>query len=216
VGLHFRSLGSRSVNRPWTGLLRVSYSLQYWGGFWLNILIALSFQASLEGWLAGSGQPSDCHLAKRITVTQIFQRVFPPCCVFKSFLWPLPTLYCSVNLCNVGKNNEPQPTQVEMELGKQKLPKSFSVLRWLYSFVKIWRGFSDCLSFLFFSFFFFFPDRVSLCSPWLSWNSLCRPGWPWTQKSACLCLLSAGIEGVRHHARLVLVFYCCDKILQLM
>ncbi|GAB1299304.1 DNA-directed RNA polymerases I, II, and III subunit RPABC4 [Apodemus speciosus] len=34
--------------------------------------------------------------------------------------------------------------------------------------------------------------------PWLSWNSLCRPGWPRTQKSACLCLPSAGIKGVRH------------------
>jgi hypothetical protein len=37
---------------------------------------------------------------------------------------------------------------------------------------------------------------------WLSWNSLCRPGWPWTQKSTCLCLLRAGIKGVCHHARL--------------
>jgi hypothetical protein len=37
---------------------------------------------------------------------------------------------------------------------------------------------------------------------WLSWNSLCRPGWPRTQKSPCLCLLSAGIKGVRHHALL--------------
>jgi hypothetical protein len=33
----------------------------------------------------------------------------------------------------------------------------------------------------------------------MSWNSLCRPGWPRTQKSACLCLPSAGIKGVRHH-----------------
>jgi hypothetical protein len=35
--------------------------------------------------------------------------------------------------------------------------------------------------------------------PWLSWNSLCRPGWPGTRKSTCLCLPSAGIKGVRHH-----------------
>jgi hypothetical protein len=34
--------------------------------------------------------------------------------------------------------------------------------------------------------------------PWLSWNSLCRPGWPGTQKSACLCHPSAGIKGMRH------------------
>jgi hypothetical protein len=34
---------------------------------------------------------------------------------------------------------------------------------------------------------------------WLSWNSLCRPGWPQTQKSTCLCFPSAGIKGVSHH-----------------
>jgi hypothetical protein len=28
---------------------------------------------------------------------------------------------------------------------------------------------------------------------------LCRPGWPRTRKSACLCLPSAGIKGVCHH-----------------
>jgi hypothetical protein len=42
--------------------------------------------------------------------------------------------------------------------------------------------------------------------PWLSWNSLCRPGWPRTQKSACLCLPSAGIKGVRHHRPAVFLF----------
>jgi large subunit ribosomal protein L32e len=36
-----------------------------------------------------------------------------------------------------------------------------------------------------------FRDRISLC----------RPGWPRTQKYACLCLPSAGIKGVCHHAR---------------
>jgi hypothetical protein len=34
---------------------------------------------------------------------------------------------------------------------------------------------------------------------WLSWNSLCRPGWPRTQKSTHLCLPSTGIKGVHHH-----------------
>jgi hypothetical protein len=29
------------------------------------------------------------------------------------------------------------------------------------------------------------------------------PGWPRTQKSACLCLLSAGIKSMRHHAWLL-------------
>jgi hypothetical protein len=46
---------------------------------------------------------------------------------------------------------------------------------------------------IWFVFFFFlvFQDRVSLCSP----------SCPGTQKSACLCLLSAGIKGVRHHTQ---------------
>jgi hypothetical protein len=46
---------------------------------------------------------------------------------------------------------------------------------------------------------FCFSRQGSSVWPWLSWNSLCRPGWPRTQKSACLCLPSAGIKGVRHH-----------------
>jgi hypothetical protein len=41
-----------------------------------------------------------------------------------------------------------------------------------------------------------------LCIALASWNSLCRPGWPPTQKSAYLCLPSAGIKGVRHHTQL--------------
>jgi hypothetical protein len=44
--------------------------------------------------------------------------------------------------------------------------------------------------------------------PWLSWNSLCRPGWPRTQKFTCLCLLSAsaGIKGVCHQHSAVFFF----------
>jgi hypothetical protein len=34
---------------------------------------------------------------------------------------------------------------------------------------------------------------------WLSWNSLCRPGCPQTQKFACLCLPSVENKGVCHH-----------------
>jgi hypothetical protein len=50
--------------------------------------------------------------------------------------------------------------------------------------------------------FFFFSRQGFSVYPWLSWNSLCRPGWPPTQKFACLCLPSAGIKGVCHHTRL--------------
>jgi hypothetical protein len=57
--------------------------------------------------------------------------------------------------------------------------------------------------FLFVLVFGFFGDTVSLYSLGCpGTNSLCRPGWPRTQKSACLCLPSAGIKGVRHHAQL--------------
>jgi hypothetical protein len=52
----------------------------------------------------------------------------------------------------------------------------------------------------------FFKQGFSV-QPWLSWDTLCRPGWPQTQKSACLCLPSAGIKGVCHHAQLNYV-YC--------
>jgi len=41
--------------------------------------------------------------------------------------------------------------------------------------------------------------RQGFCMyPWLSWNLHCRSCWPWTQRSACLCLLRAGIKGMCH------------------
>jgi hypothetical protein len=43
--------------------------------------------------------------------------------------------------------------------------------------------------------------------PWLSWNSLCRPGWPRTLRFTCLCFPSAGIKGVHHHAQLYSLFF---------
>jgi hypothetical protein len=42
---------------------------------------------------------------------------------------------------------------------------------------------------------FVFWDRISLCSPGCP-GTLCRPGWPRTQKSSCLCLSSAGIKAL--------------------
>jgi hypothetical protein len=53
---------------------------------------------------------------------------------------------------------------------------------------------------LFYFYFWGFSRQGFSVYPWLSWNSLCRPGWLLTQKSTCLCLPSAGIKGVRHHA----------------
>ena len=44
-----------------------------------------------------------------------------------------------------------------------------------------------------------FFETGFLCVAWPSRNSLCRPGQPQTQKSACLCLPSARIKGELHH-----------------
>jgi hypothetical protein len=58
------------------------------------------------------------------------------------------------------------------------------------------------LSFILFIYLFIYFSRQGFSVyPWLSWNSLCRPGWPRTHKSACLCPPSAGIKGMRHHTR---------------
>ena len=68
----------------------------------------------------------------------------------------------------------------------------------------------ECILFFFvFCFFFFFFGFLRLgfsIEPWLTWNSLCRPGCPGTQKSACLCLPSAGIKGGSHHCLVYLGF----------
>jgi hypothetical protein len=42
----------------------------------------------------------------------------------------------------------------------------------------------------------FFRDFICVA---LAVLELCRPGWPRTQKSACLCLPSAGVKGVYHY-----------------
>jgi hypothetical protein len=58
-------------------------------------------------------------------------------------------------------------------------------------------GFFVCLFVCFVCFgFLFFSRQGFSVQPWLSWNSLCRPGWPRSQEFTCLCLPSAGIKGV--------------------
>ena len=49
---------------------------------------------------------------------------------------------------------------------------------------------------------------------WLSWNSLCRRGWPWTHRDQpASASLSAGAKGVCYHRLAVLcVFMCGIKI----
>jgi hypothetical protein len=58
------------------------------------------------------------------------------------------------------------------------------------------------LPFCFVLFCFVFQDRVSLYSPGCPGTHSVGQAGLELQKSACLCLPSAGIKGVRHHARL--------------
>ena len=46
------------------------------------------------------------------------------------------------------------------------------------------------------------PQTGFLCVALAVLELTCSPGWPGTQKSACLCLLRAGTKGVHHHAQL--------------
>lgn len=46
-----------------------------------------------------------------------------------------------------------------------------------------------------------FRDSVSLRSPGCPGFCPCTPGWSGTQRSGCLCLLSAGTKGAHHHIR---------------
>jgi hypothetical protein len=56
-----------------------------------------------------------------------------------------------------------------------------------------------CSLFIYVFIYFGFFETGFHCIALLYWNSLCRPGWPRTQKSAYPCLPSAGIKGVCHH-----------------
>ena len=54
-----------------------------------------------------------------------------------------------------------------------------------------------CVMCVWSDFWIFSRQEFSIC-PWLSWNSLCKTCWPCTQKSAYVCLPSAGIKAVHH------------------
>lgn len=79
-------------------------------------------------------------------------------------------------------------------------------------------GFFPKLHFLFLLFFLLllplhplpFEMGVSLCS--LDWNSLCRPGRFWTQRSTYFCLLCNRIKGMHHHTWPKLHFYSCSDM----
>lgn len=60
----------------------------------------------------------------------------------------------------------------------------------------------------FFSFFGFTKQSFSVW-PWLSWNSLCKPNCPHTQRFACLWHLSAVIKGTWNYCPSTLTLCAC-------
>ena len=50
-----------------------------------------------------------------------------------------------------------------------------------------------------FLFVWFFETGFLYVTVWLSCNSLRKPGWHWTQRSICLCLLNSSYRGLCHH-----------------
>jgi hypothetical protein len=44
------------------------------------------------------------------------------------------------------------------------------------------------------TFLFLFLKQGFSVYPWLSWNLLCRSGWPKIKRSTCLCFERAGIK----------------------
>jgi hypothetical protein len=57
----------------------------------------------------------------------------------------------------------------------------------VFLFLFFWGGGGVCLLF----------ETGFLC---VALNSPSRPGWPWTQRSACLCFMSDGVKGMCHHS----------------
>ena len=77
---------------------------------------------------------------------------------------------------------------------------SFMVITWRFkSCLTSTRTPTSSIIFHLFVWFWFSLRQSLSVYLWLSWNSLCNPGWSQTQRSACLYLLSAGIKGVHHY-----------------
>jgi hypothetical protein len=73
--------------------------------------------------------------------------------------------------------------------------------RWQWEYLcYIWLSICDLFTGTHQLFFFVCFSRQGFSiEPWLSWNSLCPPGWPLNQRWVCPCLLSAEIKGVQQH-----------------
>jgi hypothetical protein len=94
----------------------------------------------------------------------------------------------------------------------------FSFFFFLFSFLFFSLLFSSLLSFFIFVYILSFLRQGFSVSPWLSWNSFCRPALSWTQKSTYLCLPSAEIKGVCHHypaptGLLIDIYFSCVCLL---
>ena len=115
-------------------------------------------------------------------ILQMLPKLYPP--------------YFSLSIATVMKLSNLWETHYVARVGKL----AFTCIRYMTENLALWQPRNGTYSLLFFLFLLLvFPRQGFSVKLWLSRNSLCRPGWPGTQRSACLCLPSAGIKSVRHH-----------------
>ena len=113
-------------------------------------------------------------------------RVCSCTCVGAHNLWKLGNAGCLFSLSIVHPYHSPTDQRLSY-FGLSWLPMELLVSTSFYGFWVV-----------FFFLFIFLRKGLSL-NTWLYCNTHCSPGWPQTQKSACLCLPGAGIKGVCHH-----------------
>ena len=108
---------------------------------------------------------------------------------------------CGIDEClfySIGETNGAEPSR-RLLLGSVVYMPTYLQFCFLFYLLPA-LSVSVSVSVSLFSYFSFgFSRQGFSVQPWLSWNSLCRPGWPRIQKSSCLCLPSARIKGVCHH-----------------
>lgn len=94
---------------------------------------------------------------------------------------------------------------LQSERGWQRRMHSAGVMNLSFLWSTWWSSIShSCLQWFAFCFCVCFSRQGSSVQSWLRRDFLCRPGWLWSQRSACLWLLGTRIKDVCHlaHSRI--------------
>jgi len=128
-----------------------------------------------------------------------------------SFLWPITfTVQCLWHLITTPEDLKLSPPCSGPFIGHCNHSLASDLISWPRSFwhylgyIRAIYKLQLCLliqvDFLFLFVFVLFCLRQGFfVYPRLSRNLLCRPDWPWTQRSACFCLPSTGIKAMCYH-----------------